>query len=31
MLAVIAINSWSRMAIAFRSKVGDYVNPHGKK
>ncbi|MBX3688765.1 carboxymuconolactone decarboxylase family protein [Dokdonella sp.] len=30
-LAVIAINGWNRMAIAFRSKVGDYVSPHGKK
>lgn len=29
-LAVIAINGWNRMAIAFRSKVGDYVSPHGK-
>lgn len=26
-LAVIAINGWNRMAIAFRSKVGDYVSP----
>ena len=30
-LAVIAINGWNRMAIAFRSKVGDYVSPHAKK
>lgn len=30
-LAVIAINGWNRMAIAFRSKVGGYVSPHGKK
>ncbi len=27
-LAVIAINGWNRMAIAFRAKVGDYVSPH---
>ena len=27
-LAVIAINSWNRMAIAFRSEVGGYVSPH---
>lgn len=30
-LAVIAINGWNRMAIAFRSKVGDYVSPHRNK
>ncbi|MCZ2103221.1 MAG: carboxymuconolactone decarboxylase family protein [Comamonadaceae bacterium] len=30
-LAVISINSWNRMAIAFHSKAGDYVSPHGKK
>jgi len=30
-LAVIAINGWNRMAVAFRSKVGDYVSPHGKR
>ena len=29
-LAVIAINGWNRMAIAFRSRVGDYVSPRGK-
>ena len=29
-LAIIAINSWNRMAIAFRSHVGDYVSPHHK-
>ena len=29
-LAIIAINSWNRMAIAFRSDVGDYVSPHHK-
>ncbi|HEU4763232.1 MAG TPA: carboxymuconolactone decarboxylase family protein [Gemmatimonadales bacterium] len=28
-LAVIAINGWNRMAIAFRSAVGGYVSPHG--
>lgn len=26
-LAVIAINGWNRMAIAFRSEVGGYVSP----
>ncbi len=30
-LAVIAINGWNRMAIAFRSKVGDYVSPHARR
>jgi len=30
-LAVIAINGWNCMAIAFHSKAGDYVSPHGKK
>lgn len=30
-LAVIAINGWNRMAIAFHAKAGDYVSPHGKK
>lgn len=30
-LAVIAINGWNRMAIAFRSRAGDYVSPHSKK
>ncbi len=30
-LAVIAINGWNRMAIAFRPAVGDYVSPHAKK
>ncbi len=29
-LAIIAINSWNRMNVAFRSKVGDYVSPHAK-
>jgi AhpD family alkylhydroperoxidase len=27
-LAIIAINGWNRMAIAFRSEVGGYVSPH---
>ncbi len=27
-LAVVAINAWNRMAIAFRSDVGSYVSPH---
>ncbi|NCT66585.1 MAG: carboxymuconolactone decarboxylase family protein [Rhodanobacteraceae bacterium] len=27
-LAVIAINGWNRMAIAFCSEVGGYVSPH---
>lgn len=30
-LAVIAINGWNRMAIAFHSRAGDYVSPHGRK
>ena len=30
-LAVIAINGWNRMAIAFHAKAGDYVSPHGRK
>ncbi len=30
-LAVIAINGWNRMNVAFRTKVGDYVSPHAKK
>ncbi|QXL83813.1 carboxymuconolactone decarboxylase family protein [Comamonas sp. NLF-1-9] len=30
-LAVIAINGWNRMAVAFRSKVGDYVSQRGKQ
>ena len=29
-LAVIAINGWNRMNVAFRTKVGDYVSPHAK-
>ena len=27
-LAIIAINGWNRMNVAFRTKVGDYVSPH---
>jgi len=30
-LAVIAINGWNRMNVAFRTTVGDYVSPHGAK
>lgn len=30
-LAIIAINGWNRMNVAFRTKVGDYVSPHGKR
>jgi len=29
-LAIIAINGWNRMNVAFRTKVGDYVSPHTK-
>ena len=29
-LAVIAINGWNRLNVAFRTKVGDYVSPHAK-
>lgn len=29
-LAVVAINGWNRMNVAFRTKVGDYVSPHAK-
>ena len=29
-LAIIAINGWNRMNVAFRTKVGDYVSPHAK-
>lgn len=28
-LAIIAINGWNRMNVAFRTVVGDYVSPHG--
>ncbi|HQW81422.1 MAG: carboxymuconolactone decarboxylase family protein [Rhodanobacteraceae bacterium] len=27
-LAIIAINGWNRMNVAFRTLVGDYVSPH---
>lgn len=30
-LAIIAINGWNRMNVAFRTKVGDYVSPHSAK
>ncbi len=30
-LAVIAINGWNRMNVAFRTPVGRYVSPHGTK
>jgi len=29
-LAVIAINGWNRMNVAFRTQVGDYVSPYAK-
>ncbi len=29
-LAVIAINGWNRLNVAFRTPVGDYVSPYGK-
>ena len=29
-LAIIAINGWNRMNVAFRTKVGDYVSPHAR-
>ncbi|HQR80583.1 MAG TPA: carboxymuconolactone decarboxylase family protein [Actinomycetota bacterium] len=29
-MAVIAINGWNRLNVAFRTKVGDYVSPHGQ-
>lgn len=29
-LAIIAINGWNRLNVAFRTKVGDYVSPHKK-
>lgn len=28
-MAVIAINGWNRLNVAFRTPVGDYVSPHG--
>jgi len=27
-LAIIAINGWNRLNVAFRTQVGDYVSPH---
>ena len=30
-LAVIAINGWNRMNVAFRTEVGDYVSHHAAK
>ena len=27
-MAVIAINGWNRMNVAFRTEVGGYVSPH---
>lgn len=30
-LAIIAINGWNRMNVAFRTRVGDYVSPHAAK
>lgn len=30
-LAIVAINGWNRMAIAFRSEVGGYVSPYASK
>ncbi len=29
-LAIIAINGWNRLNVAFRTTVGDYVSPHAK-
>jgi len=29
-LAIVAINGWNRMNVAFQTQVGDYVSPHGK-
>lgn len=29
-LAVIAINGWNRMNVAFRTTVGSYISPHAK-
>lgn len=29
-LAVVSINGWNRMNVAFRSRVGDYVSPHAR-
>lgn len=30
-LAIIAINGWNRLNVAFRTLVGDYVSPHAPK
>ncbi|GMU73790.1 MAG: carboxymuconolactone decarboxylase family protein [Burkholderiales bacterium] len=30
-LAIVAINGWNRMNVAFRTPVGDYVSPHAKR
>ncbi|MDE2407610.1 MAG: carboxymuconolactone decarboxylase family protein [Xanthomonadaceae bacterium] len=30
-LAIIAINGWNRLNVAFRTHVGDYVSPHAAK
>ncbi len=30
-LAIIAINGWNRMNVAFRTEVGGYVSPHGAR
>jgi AhpD family alkylhydroperoxidase len=30
-LAIIAINGWNRMNVAFRTPVGDYVSPHAAR
>ena len=29
-LAIVAINGWNRMNVAFRTPVGDYVSPHAR-
>lgn len=29
-LAIIAINGWNRLNVAFRTPVGDYVSPHAQ-
>lgn len=30
-LAIIAINGWNRLNVAFRTRVGDYVSPHATR
>ncbi len=30
-MAIIAINGWNRLNVAFRTNVGDYVSPHQKR